>query len=79
MGGAQEVYGVQPDLCLLGKVPSGGLPVAMIAGGEVMQVFDAANFGADDFGLPGPNLVRSRFRKSDLAPCIMLLLVLSKI
>lgn len=58
MGGAQEVYGVQPDLCLLGKVPSGGLPVAMIAGGEVMQVFDSANFGDDSFGQAGPNPVR---------------------
>ena len=59
MGGAQEVYGVQPDLCLLGKVPSGGLPIAMIAGGEVMEVFDAANFGVDTVGQPGPNAVCS--------------------
>ena len=28
-GGAQELYGVEPDLCLLGKVPSGGLPIAI--------------------------------------------------
>ena len=29
----------------------------MIAGGEVMQVFDSANFGVDEFGVPGPNPV----------------------
>ncbi len=31
-GGAQEMYGVVPDLCALGKVIGGGLPLAAIAG-----------------------------------------------
>jgi glutamate-1-semialdehyde 2,1-aminomutase len=31
-GGAQERYGVQPDLCTLGKAFAGGFPVAAIAG-----------------------------------------------
>ena len=56
MGGAQEVYNVQPDIALLGKVPSGGLPLAMIVGSkEHMGVFDSANFGSDTYGVPGPN------------------------
>ena len=55
-GGAQETYGVLPDIVLLGKIPSGGLPLAMIAGSrEFMGAFDAANFGSESFGLPGPN------------------------
>jgi len=31
-GGAQELYGVQPDLTVLGKVVGGGLPAAAFAG-----------------------------------------------
>ena len=43
-GGAQEFYGVEPDLCALGKVIGGGYPLAAIAGSEeVMAVFDAAS------------------------------------
>ena len=41
-GGAQEKYGVVPDLATYGKAMSGGLPMAAIAGrGEVMQYLDA--------------------------------------
>ena len=32
LGGAQTAFGVTPDLCALGKVIGGGLPVAAIAG-----------------------------------------------
>eukprot|EP01045_Picozoa_sp_COSAG04_P012603 COSAG04_NODE_853_length_9864_cov_7.564260_7_plen_555_part_00 len=54
-GGAQEAYGVIPDMCLLSKVPTGGLPLGIIAGSaELMGVFDSANFGTD-YGDPGPN------------------------
>jgi glutamate-1-semialdehyde 2,1-aminomutase len=31
-GGAQEAFGVTPDLCALGKVIGGGLPIAAVAG-----------------------------------------------
>jgi glutamate-1-semialdehyde 2,1-aminomutase len=31
-GGAQELYGIEPDLTVLGKVLGGGLPVAAVAG-----------------------------------------------
>ena len=41
-GGAQEKYGVVPDLACYGKAVSGGYPLAAIAGrGEVMAVLDA--------------------------------------
>ena len=37
-GGAQERYGVLPDLTILGKIVGGGLPLAAFAGrGEVME------------------------------------------
>jgi glutamate-1-semialdehyde aminotransferase len=31
-GGAQERYGVTPDICTLGKIIGGGFPLAAIAG-----------------------------------------------
>lgn len=40
-GGAQELYGVTPDLCTLGKIIGGGLPLAAITGRtDVMNHFD---------------------------------------
>ena len=42
-GGAQEYYGVAADLCTLGKVVAGGLPLAAVAGrGDIMECFDPA-------------------------------------
>ena len=42
-GGAQEKYGVVPDLACYGKAVSGGFPLAAIAGSaEVLSVLDAA-------------------------------------
>lgn len=41
-GGAQEYYGVEPDLCAIGKVIGGGFPLAAVAGRkEIMDHFDA--------------------------------------
>ena len=49
-GGAQEHYGVVPDLCTLGKVIGGGLPLAAIAGkAEIMAHFDQAKAGQAGF------------------------------
>ena len=42
-GGAQEYYGVEPDLCSLGKVIAGGFPLSAVAGkAEFMAQFDSA-------------------------------------
>ena len=49
-GSAQEAYGVTPDLCTLGKIIGGGLPLAAIAGREeIMRHFDKDAVGADGF------------------------------
>lgn len=49
-GGAQELYGVTPDICTLGKVIGGGLPLAAIAGrADIMALFDRALAGEDRF------------------------------
>jgi glutamate-1-semialdehyde 2,1-aminomutase len=49
-GGAQEYYGVTPDICTLGKVIGGGFPLAAIAGrDEIMARFDRARSEPDRF------------------------------
>ncbi len=49
-GGAQEAYGVTPDLCTLGKVIGGGFALAAIAGSDdVMAHFDKERVGEEGF------------------------------
>jgi glutamate-1-semialdehyde 2,1-aminomutase len=49
-GGAQEHYGVTPDLCTLGKIIGGGFPLAAIAGrADIMAHFDKAAAGPDNW------------------------------
>jgi glutamate-1-semialdehyde 2,1-aminomutase len=49
-GGAQEYYGVVPDICTLGKTIGGGFPLAAIAGrADIMAHFDKGAVGEDDF------------------------------
>jgi glutamate-1-semialdehyde 2,1-aminomutase len=49
-GGAQQYYGVTPDLCTLGKVIGGGYPLAAIAGrADIMAHFDRARIGDERF------------------------------
>jgi len=49
-GGAQEYYGVVPDLCTLGKVIGGGFPLAAIAGrADIMAHFDRSAVGDEGF------------------------------
>ena len=47
-GGAQERYGVIPDICTLGKIIGGGFPLAALgASAEIMAHFDRAHVGAE--------------------------------
>ena len=47
-GGAQELYGVTPDLTTLGKVIGGGFPLAAIVGRkDIMAHFDKNSVGAE--------------------------------
>ncbi|MBX2880119.1 MAG: aminotransferase class III-fold pyridoxal phosphate-dependent enzyme [Granulosicoccus sp.] len=49
-GGAQEAYGVVPDICTLGKIIGGGFALAAIAGSkEIMNHFDVELVGKDKF------------------------------
>ena len=49
-GGAQEAYGVVPDICTLGKAIGGGFPLSAIAGrDDIMAHFDKGRVGDDKF------------------------------
>jgi glutamate-1-semialdehyde 2,1-aminomutase len=49
-GGAQEFYGVTPDICTLGKIIGGGFALAAVAGrADIMKHFDRAAVGEDRF------------------------------
>jgi glutamate-1-semialdehyde 2,1-aminomutase len=49
-GGAQETYGVQADICTLGKIIGGGFPLAAVAGStDIMAHFDRNKVGADRY------------------------------
>lgn len=49
-GGAQEYYGVTPDLCSVGKIMGGGYPLAAVMGREdIMSVYDQSLVDADDY------------------------------
>jgi glutamate-1-semialdehyde 2,1-aminomutase len=47
-GGAQEYYGVIPDICTLGKIVAGGFPLAAVCGrADIMRHFDRSEVGDD--------------------------------
>jgi glutamate-1-semialdehyde 2,1-aminomutase len=49
-GGAQEYYGVVPDLAALGKIIGGGFPLAAVCGRqEIMSAFDPRLEGTPEF------------------------------
>ncbi|MGE5620608.1 MAG: aspartate aminotransferase family protein [Sphingomonadaceae bacterium] len=49
-GGAQEYYGVVPDLACFGKIVGGGYPLAAVAGrGEIMDLCDNSRKGRPDY------------------------------
>ncbi|MEM9223094.1 MAG: aspartate aminotransferase family protein [Pseudomonadota bacterium] len=50
LGGAQEYFGVVPDLCTLGKIVGGGTPVAAVCGrADLMEQADPRNKGGEGF------------------------------
>ena len=49
-GGAQEFYGVVPDMVAMGKIVGGGYPLALVAGREdIMSLYDRAAADPDSF------------------------------
>ncbi len=49
-GGAQEFYGVTPDLCTVGKIMGGGYPLAAVMGrADILSVFDRGASGDETY------------------------------
>jgi len=49
-GGAQQLYGVLPDLTVLGKIVGGGFPIGAIAGrGEIMEHMDHFKYQGNEY------------------------------
>lgn len=46
-GGAQKIYGIQPDITALGKVLGGGFPVGAIGGKKEIMMITSARGGRD--------------------------------
>jgi glutamate-1-semialdehyde 2,1-aminomutase len=69
-GGAQELYGISPDLTVLGKIVGGGLPLAAFGGrGEVMDelapegsVFQAGTLSGNPLATAAALVVLRRLR-----------------
>ncbi len=48
-GGAQELYGVTPDLTIMGKIIGGGLPIGALGGNESLMEMFAPRGGHDPY------------------------------
>jgi glutamate-1-semialdehyde 2,1-aminomutase len=54
LGGAQEYYGVLPDLTVLGKILGGGLPIGAITGREdIMEHLDGTKYEGEELSYTG--------------------------
>jgi glutamate-1-semialdehyde 2,1-aminomutase len=54
LGGAQEFFGVFPDLTILGKILGGGLPIGAIAGrADIMEHLDHDKYQGEDLSFIG--------------------------
>lgn len=67
LGGAQELFGVTPDLCSLGKAMGNGLPISAVAGrADVMakmeDVFISGTFGGEALSLAASIAVIDKLR-----------------
>lgn len=53
-GGAQQVYGIRPDLTVLGKITGGGLPIGAITGrADVMERMDHTKYKGREYSFHG--------------------------
>lgn len=54
LGGAQEWYGIRPDLAAFGKIAGGGLPIGLVCGRrEIMSLADPSKRGAKFVSIGG--------------------------
>ena len=73
LGGAQELYGVVPDLACFGKAMANGYPLAAVVGRpEAMEVFDeiffSFTFGGEALSLAAAKATIAALRDRDVIP-----------
>jgi glutamate-1-semialdehyde aminotransferase len=68
LGGAQEYFGVEPDLACYSKAVANGMPLAVIAGrAEIMALFDEEIFFFSTFGGEALSLAAARATLSEMS------------
>ena len=75
LGGAQERYGVTPDLACVGKAMANGFPVSAVVGRrDLMQVFDeiffSFTFGGEVLSLAAAKATITKLREGKVIPHI---------
>jgi glutamate-1-semialdehyde 2,1-aminomutase len=71
-GGAQEYFGVIPDLSTFGKGMANGMPISAVVGKteimkEMENIFFSGTFGGELLSLAASNAVLDRYMKEDVA------------
>src|SRR5207245_6354930 len=71
LGGAQERFGVTPDLACLGKAMANGFPLSAVVGRrEIMEVFDeiffSCTFGGEAVSLAAARATIAKLREKDV-------------
>lgn len=70
-GGAQELFGVTPDLATFGKGVANGYPLSIITGKEeymmvMNDIFFSGTFGGDTLSLAAANATMDKIRREDV-------------
>jgi glutamate-1-semialdehyde-2,1-aminomutase len=73
LGGAQELFGVEPDLAAVGKAMGNGFPIAAVVGrADVMEIFDeiffSFTFGGEAASLAAAAATLTVLRERDVLP-----------
>jgi glutamate-1-semialdehyde 2,1-aminomutase len=74
-GGAQELFGVTPDLATFGKGLANGYPVSAVAGkAEIMrlmeEIFFSFTFGGETLSLAAAKATMTKLRREPIIPTI---------
>lgn len=72
-GGAQELFGVTPDLTTLGKGLANGYPLSAVVGikeimNEMNEIFFSGTFGGEALSLAAANVILTRHQKDEIIP-----------
>lgn len=73
LGGAQEYFGVTPDLACFGKAMANGFPIAALVGPKGLmavcdEIFFSFTFGGETVGLAAAKATITKLRRDDVIP-----------